>query len=94
MEDPRPGNPSPRCRARGVAGRGLPSANQAITYLPDDPLLDGVGDERYTGHPAALDTFSRDRVDAVFIPGDTSHCVMPTTQLFGHFQELVDAATP
>jgi len=43
---------------------------------------------------AGLDAFSRDRVEAVIIPGDTSHCVMPTSELFGHFLELVDAATP
>ena len=118
--------------ARGDGG--LPFDNHEIVYLPDDPLLDGIGDERYTGHPAALDyftewyvsrgslerplrlvhsefdadvpayhvdaylagldVFSRDRVDAVIIPGDTSHCVMPTSELFGHFLELVDAATP
>jgi len=118
--------------ARGDGG--LPFDNQSVTYLPEAPLLDGVGDERYTGHPAALDyfgdwyvsrgvlerplrlvhsefdadvpayhvdaylagldTFSRDRVDAHVVAGDTSHCVMPTAELFGHFQELVDAATP
>jgi len=116
--------------ARGDGG--LPFDNQDVTYLPDDPVLDGI--ERFVGDPdaiayfgawyvsggalgrplrlvhsefdadvpayhvdaylAGLDDISRDRVDAVIIPGDPSHCVMPTTELFGHFQELVDAATP
>jgi pimeloyl-ACP methyl ester carboxylesterase len=43
---------------------------------------------------AGLDVFGRDLVDAVIIPGDTSHCVMSTDALYGHFQELVQTATP
>jgi pimeloyl-ACP methyl ester carboxylesterase len=118
--------------ARGDGG--LSFDNLGVAYLPDDPLLDGIGDQRYSGHPAALDyfgdwyvsggaldrplrlvhsefdadvpayhvaaylagldAFSRDRVDAVIIVGDTSHCVMQTAELLGHFQELLDAATP